>query len=100
MVIKLFWKSGAGTEGKFVVGETITGGTSKATAKILVDDLGNTTTPRIFITSQQKFVTGETITGGTSLFKCSSYKVSCKPCTDHTTTVSPTQISITLSMIS
>ena len=59
-------ETGAGTEGKFIVGETITGGTSKATAKILADDLGNTTTPRIFITSQQKFVTGETITGGTS----------------------------------
>jgi len=59
-------ESGAGTDGKFIVGETITGGTSKATAKILVDDLGNTTTPRIFITSQQKFITGETITGGTS----------------------------------
>ena len=59
-------ETGAGTEGKFIVGETITGGTSKATAKILSDDLGNTTTPRIFITSQQKFVTGETITGGTS----------------------------------
>ena len=63
---KIVLEVGAGTEGKFVVGETITGGTSKATAKILSDDLGNTTTPRIFITSQQKFVTGETITGGTS----------------------------------
>ena len=63
---KIVLEVGAGTEGKFIVGETITGGTSKATAKILSDDLGNTTTPRIFITSQQKFVTGETITGGTS----------------------------------
>jgi len=63
---KIVLEEGAGTEGKFIVGETITGGTSKATAKILSDDLGNTTTPRIFITSQQKFVTGETITGGTS----------------------------------
>jgi len=52
--------------GKFVVGETITGGTSNATATVLVDDLGNTSTPRLFITSQQKFITGETITGGTS----------------------------------
>ena len=64
---KIVLEVGAGTEGKFVVGETITGGTSKATAKILVDDLSNSTKPRIFITSQQKFVTGETITGGTSL---------------------------------
>jgi hypothetical protein len=63
---KITLEVGAGTEGKFIVGETITGGTSKATAKILVDDLSNSTTPRIFITSQQKFVTGETITGGTS----------------------------------
>ena len=59
-------ESGTGTTGKFVVGETITGGTSKATAEVLVDDLGNATTPRLFITSQQQFVTGETITGGTS----------------------------------
>jgi hypothetical protein len=58
-------ESGSGTDGKFVVGETITGSTSKATAKILVDDLGNAT-PRMFITSQQQFQTGETITGGTS----------------------------------
>ena len=50
---KIVLEEGAGTEGKFIVGETITGGTSKATAKILADDLGNTTTPRIFITSQQ-----------------------------------------------
>ena len=54
------------TTGKFVVGETITGATSKATATILVDDLGNSTKPRLFITGQQQFQTGETITGGTS----------------------------------
>ena len=52
--------------GKFATGETITGETSKATATVLVDDLGNTSTPRLFITSQQKFITGETISGGTS----------------------------------
>jgi len=51
--------------GKFIVGETITGDTSKATAKVLVDDLSNTN-PRLFITSQQKFETGETVTGGSS----------------------------------
>ena len=55
-----------GTDGKFVVGETITGSTTKATATILVDDLGNSKTPRMFISSQQQFQTGETITGGTS----------------------------------
>ena len=55
-----------GTSGKFDIGETITGGTSNATATVLVDDLGNTSTPRLFITSQQQFITGETVTGGTS----------------------------------
>ena len=59
-------ESGAGTTGKFVVNETITGGTSKATATVLVEDLGHATKPRLFITSQQKFETGETVTGGTS----------------------------------
>ena len=50
--------------GKFTVGETITGSTSNATAKVLVDDFdGNN---RLFISSQQLFETGETITGGTS----------------------------------
>ena len=49
-------EDGAGTTGKFVVGETITGGTSKATAKVLVDDL-SASTPRLFITSQQRFIT-------------------------------------------
>ena len=47
--------------GKFEVGETITGGTSKATATILVDD--NET---LYISANQKFKEGETITGGTS----------------------------------
>ena len=59
-------EDGTGTTGKFTVNETITGGTSKATAKVLVDDLGNATKPRLFISSQQKFETGETVTGGTS----------------------------------
>jgi hypothetical protein len=35
---KIVLESGAGTTGKFEVGETITGGTSKATATILVDN--------------------------------------------------------------
>tara|TARA_B100002003_G_scaffold91379_1_gene85323 strand:- start:748 stop:5937 length:5190 start_codon:yes stop_codon:yes gene_type:complete len=59
-------ESGAGTTGKFVAAETITGGTSNATAEVLVEDLGHATKPRLFITSQQKFETGETVTGGTS----------------------------------
>ena len=54
------------SEGKFSPNETITGGTSKATATVLVDDLGNSTKPRLFISGQQQFQTGETITGGTS----------------------------------
>ena len=58
-------ESGVGSTGKFEVGETITGGTSYATAKVLVEDLGNAT-PKIFISAQQLFETGETVTGGTS----------------------------------
>ena len=48
---------------QFVNGETITGETSKATAKIVIEDSRN---KRLFITSQQKFITGETFTGQTS----------------------------------
>ena len=58
---KIVFESGNGTTGKFVVGETITGTTSKATAKILVDD-----NEQLFITANQRFIEGETITGGTS----------------------------------
>ena len=58
--------SSTGAFGKFTVGEIITGGTSKATATVLADDLSHAKTPRIFITSQQQFITGETVTGGTS----------------------------------
>ena len=63
---RIVLETGTGTTGKFIVGETITGATSGATAEVLVDDLGNTTKPRLFITSQQQFITIETITGGTS----------------------------------
>ena len=56
---------GTGSTGKFVDGETITGGTSYSTATVLVEDLGHPT-PRMFISSQQLFQTGETVTGGTS----------------------------------
>ena len=45
-------ESGTGSTGKFVDSETITGSTSYATAKVLVEDLGNAT-PRLFISSQQ-----------------------------------------------
>ena len=58
-------ESGTGSTGKFVDSETITGSTSYATAKVLVEDLGNAT-PRLFISSQQLFETGEIVTGGTS----------------------------------
>jgi len=47
--------------GKFQVGETITGGISKATATILVDD-----DETLYTSANQKFKEGETITGGTS----------------------------------
>jgi len=56
-------ETGNGTTGMFTVGETITGKTSKATAKILVEDSKNT---YLYITGQQLFQTGETITGETS----------------------------------
>ena len=49
---------------KFVVGETITGLTSGATATILVDDFDSNKT--LYITSQQQFITGESVRGTTS----------------------------------
>ncbi len=49
--------------GKFTVGETITGFTSKATAKVLAEDLSN---GKIFITIQDKFDKDEVITGNDS----------------------------------
>ena len=61
---KIVTETGAGTLGKFTVGETITGGTSNATATVLIDDL--TENKKLFISSQQKFIVGETVTGGTS----------------------------------
>ena len=54
---------GEGSLSKFIEGETITGGTSNATATVLVDDIRNS---YVYITSQQKFITGETVTGTTS----------------------------------
>jgi hypothetical protein len=59
-------EEGDGTDGKFIVGEVITGQTSKATAIVLVDDLGNTSKARLFIQSQQKLETGEIIIGSLS----------------------------------
>jgi hypothetical protein len=46
--------------GKFTRGETIRGGTSKATAVVLAEDLINN---RLFISAQDKFIMGETIIG-------------------------------------
>ena len=57
-------ETGTGTTSKFIVGETVTGSTSKATAEVLVDDLGKN--QRLFISSQQKFEVGELITGSSS----------------------------------
>ena len=61
-------ETGSGTTGKFEIGETITGSTSKATATVLVDAEGKAAswTARLFISANQKFIEGETITGGTS----------------------------------
>ena len=61
---KIVTETGTGTSGKFVANEVITGGTSNATATVLVDDM--VSNDRLFITSQQRFIVGETITGGTS----------------------------------
>ena len=49
--------------GKFTIGETITGFTSKATASVLAEDLTNNI---IYISSQDKFGRDEIITGNTS----------------------------------
>lgn len=49
--------------GKFSVGETITGLTSKATARVVAEDLSN---GKIFISAQDKFVKNETIIGNDS----------------------------------
>jgi len=49
--------------GKFTVGETITGLTSKATAKVIAEDLSN---GRIFISAQDKFGLNEIIVGNDS----------------------------------
>ena len=52
------------SEVKFIIGETIVGQTSKATAKVLVDDFDNNSC--LFITSQQLFIPGEEIVGQSS----------------------------------
>ena len=52
------------TTGAFVNAETITGGTSKATAVIRVEDINANS--RLFISSQNDFIIGEVVTGDTS----------------------------------
>ena len=49
---------------KFQVGETITGQTSGATAKVLVDDVDDG--KRLFVTSQTRFIIGEILSGANS----------------------------------
>jgi len=49
---------------KFDIGETITGQTSGATAKVLVDDVDDN--KRLFVTSQTRFIIGEMLSGATS----------------------------------
>ena len=60
---KIVYETSSGSSGKFTVNETISGGTSNATATVLIDDLDNN---RLFISSQQLFENGETVTGATS----------------------------------
>ena len=52
------------SEVKFDVGEIITGQTSGATAKVLVDDVDDN--KRLFVTSQTRFIIGEIVSGATS----------------------------------
>ena len=52
------------SEIKFEVGETVTGQTSGATAKVLVDDVDDN--KRLFISSQTRFIIGEIVSGATS----------------------------------
>ena len=52
------------SDAKFVVGETITGLTSGATATVLVDDVDDN--KRLFISSQNQFILGETVNGSVS----------------------------------
>jgi len=49
---------------KFEIGETITGQTSGATAKVLVDDVDDG--KRLFVTSQTRFIIGEILSGANS----------------------------------
>ena len=49
---------------KFDVGEVITGQTSGATARVLVDDIDDN--KRLFVTSQTRFIIGEIVSGATS----------------------------------
>ena len=62
---KLMAEVGAGSTAAFEKGETITGGTSKATATVLIDDIDQAA-KKLIITSNQRFLVGETITGETS----------------------------------
>ena len=52
------------SEVKFDIGEVITGQTSGATAKVLVDDVDDN--KRLFVTSQTRFIIGEIVSGATS----------------------------------
>ena len=52
------------SEVKFEIGETVTGQTSGATAKVLVDDIDDN--KRLFISSQSQFIIGEVVSGATS----------------------------------
>ena len=51
------------SNGKFTIGEVVTGATSKATATVLVENLENN---RLYISHQDKLIDGETITGNSS----------------------------------
>ena len=62
------------TYGKFTVGETVTGLTSGAKAKVLTEDLNNN---RLFISANDKFITNEIVEG--ELSKASATITNYKP---------------------
>ena len=62
---KLMAEVGAGSTAAFIKDETITGGTSKATATVLIDDISQAA-KKLIITANQRFIVGETVTGETS----------------------------------
>ena len=75
---------GEGSLSKFIEGETITGGTSNATATVLVDDIRNS---YVYITSQQKVYHRGNCHWNYLWVLRNSFGVSCEPNTKYSTTI-------------